>query len=636
LLASLLASCTHTEPTLPNFGQPETEGREACDNLDESLCVFPFPSDRFRRVENGQGSLDFGDEGLPAGTTGESMSTEHLRRADGFSVITPIYFTLPEAQLAGAPREDHLEESLKAASRTLVIDTVTGELMPHWAEFDPFSLDGGKPTIALRLARKLEFGRRYVVAVHGLVDATGQSVPATRGFAALRDRKASVVRGVDARRERFEQEVFPVIAKAGVERAQLQLAFDFTTATEANVTGTLLQMRDLMLAAVGEEGPEYTITAVDEINDAYTARIVRGVAKIPSFLDGTEGTLRRLRRDANGQLKIEGFEEVPFDVYIPRSVAEGSAVVPLVQYGHGFLGRKAEANNEWLRKMAHEKGFMVIAANMQGMSETDEQLWGTTLLGAPSNVPLLSEKPHQGLINHLALVRMMKGRFAKDTDARYTRSGAALYDPKKIYYYGNSQGGTLGGVMMSVQTDITRGVLGVPGGAFALLLTRSIDFTEFADVIKTSFPDAREFLALLGVMQSGFDRVDSISYEGRMTKEPFPNTPSHRVLVHVAKEDAQVSNSISFLVGRTVGAKLLQPAVRPVFGLESVTSSYEGNVVVEVDFGWPANPRPNYPPPKEHDTHGELRKNGTAQTQMWHFLSTGEVKHFCDDVCNPD
>ena len=45
---------------------------------------------------------------------------------------------------------------------------------------------------------------------------------------------------------------------------------------------------------------------------------------------------------------------------------------------------------------------------------------------------------------------------------------------------------------------------------------------------------------------------------------------------------------------------------------------------------------PVAPPPEEGCTHEDLRGLPAAQDQLWHFLETGEVKSFCDGVCDPD
>ena len=118
--------------------------------------------------------------------------------------------------------------------------------------------------------------------------------------------------------------------------------------------------------------------------------------------------------------------------------------------------------------------------------------------------------------------------------------------------------------------------------------------------------------------------------------EPLPGAPTHRVLLHVAKEDSQVVNDVSFLLGRSIGVVSMSPAVRSVWGLSEKPYPVTENALVEYDFNKPDNPEPTKPPPAKHDTHGDLRKLQVAQDQLWTFLETGEVTAVCDGVCDPE
>jgi hypothetical protein len=621
----------------PNYGGVETEGRAACDNLDETHCAFPFPSNRFLATVDGHPVVSFEDDSLPVTTAEVPINPAAWREKDGFSPITPIFFGLPGATLAGAPTASDIGASLQPSSPTQIIDAETGARVGHFAEWDYFFEDKGARIVALRLANKLAYGRRYVVAVTGLKDADGAPVPAPRGFAALRDRKASVVLGVDARRERFEKDIFPVLATAGLERSTVQLAWDFTTSTETNCNGLMLEMREKLFAAIGADGPEYTITAVEQPNDENIATIVRGLAKVPSFLDGVAGDIQRIRRDAAGAPALQGFESVEFVLQIPKSALAATEALPILQYGHGLLGSKSEANNGWLRELANREGFLILAIDMQGMSNPDSLIWSGVLGGDVSAIPHLAEKIHQGVLNHLAVTRLFAGRFLRDTDPRYTRAGGGpLYDPSRFWYYGNSQGGTMGGVMMPLQTEVKRGILGVPGGAFAYLLTRAAQFAELAPLITGNYPDPAGFAVIMGLTQLGFDKVDPLNYSHRLSSAPFPGTPSHSVLLHLAMEDAQVHNQVTDVVARNIGAKLLLPVTRPVWGLETVETSHTGNVLASYDFNKPSTSATNRPASEADDTHELLRRLRRGQDQVMHFLRTGEVKQLCEGPCDPD
>lgn len=614
------------------------EGQANCENLSDEHCLMPFPSDYFRDDGGDRPRIAFRGA-LPVETDGEQVQDQVFERYDGWPTITPIQFRLPNATLTGTAPYDDIGKSLDDDSKTLVIDAQTGERHAHWVELDHFSETAGVPVMVVRLARALAYDRRYVVIVRGLVDEAGRAVPAPRGLAALRDGTDAEVVGIDERRERFDTEVFDVAAASGVERSEIQLAWDFTTGSEQNVTGTLLAMRDRMLEIVGETGPAYTIDEVayydDDPNIAFK---VIGTAKVPSFvLPPDDRGIRLLRLDADGAPVAEGTEDVVFEVQFPRSVVDGGEPAAVLQYGHGFLGGRDEADGGWLREMANERGFLIAAIDLQGMNIAAGVVWFGVLAGELSPFPDLSEQPLQGVVNHVAIMRMLKGGFLSETDPRVTNQGAPWYDGERFYYYGNSQGGTTGSLIMSMHVDVNRGVLGVPGGAFSFLLNRANQWTEISSqLIAPQFETPLDFMAISGLIQLGWDRFEGLNYIRRAGDDPFPGSPAHQVLFHVAREDAQVNNLVSACLGRTVDAKLIGPSVRPVYGLEEVDGPVTAPFVfAEYDFGVPDNPRPNAPANPDTDTHGELRKLAEGQEQLWHFLTTGEVVHVCDGPCDP-
>lgn len=140
---------------------------------------------------------------------------------------------------------------------------------------------------------------------------------------------------------------------------------------------------------------------------------------------------------------------------------------------------------------------------------------------------------------------------------------------------------------------------------------------------------------MLGLVQTAFDRVEPLNLVRHLLSTTAPDVP-RTVLLQVAKEDATVDNQVSFVCGRTYGATLLEPAVRPVWGLGSGPSPQSGNTLTEWDFGHPDNPDPWAPAPRETDTHEDLRRLRRAQDQWTRFIRTGVVTHACDGVCDPE
>jgi hypothetical protein len=614
-----------------NFGVVETLGDAACDNLVEgAYCSVPFPSDAWYDADAGR--LALSSAALPKTSSGLEIRTD-LFTQDGFGVASPVLFELPGAVFDAGDLLFDGDASLDAASRTLLVDAATGVRIPHWVETD--WLEGGSsPSLfVIRPSVPLPPSAHIVVAVRGFVDGAGTTVAAPEAFAALRDQTESRWLGVHARRARYESRVFPAIEAAGWSRDEVQLAWDFTTRSDAGATRDLTAVQAALYAAIGEEGPVYTIDNVEVVvGDPNLAVIVDGTAEVPSVLGPAVGGVRTLRRDASGEIVVDGVERVPFRVQIPPSVLAADAPSPVLQYGHGFLGSRDEANNGWLREMAQRHQFVILAADMQGMSSPNALQWGFLLTQDAGRMVELAEEPMQGLANHWALQRLMKGRFQDETHPALQREGGGfVVDPGQIWYHGNSQGGTMGNLVVVGSQDVPRGALGVPGCCFPFLLHRSSVFDTWATALGGVYEEADAIPMILALLGTGWDRLEGLTWAGAWST-PLPNTPAHQALLHVGLEDAQVQNEASWVLARALGAVQPQAQIRPVQGVASEAYPIDATaVVVNWDFGVAPDATPLDPPVPATDTHSGPRRQSEAQDQVVHFLRTGEVI----DTCGP-
>jgi hypothetical protein len=639
VLVLLFGACGSPDTLENNFGVVEDLGEDGCDNL-LPACLYPFPSDAY--VDGDRLSLP--DPVVRQGIGGVDPGPTNQNR--GFGAATPILFQLPgAAPPATAPFDS--TTSLEDGSPTLLIDAATGERIPHWVEQDYLSPTLDPPLFVIRPSIPLPRGTEIVVGIRGMLAPDGSPAPTPEAFASLRDRTASHWIGVHARRAHFDEVVFPALEAAGVPRETLQLAWSFPVQSDADATGPLLAVRDAIFDALPAGGPEYTIDAVyvcdgggddPEPCHASIRLIIDGTVSVPSVVEPADDIgVRMVRWNEDGSAAVEGVEAWPFRLQIPHVAFEGPNPVPVLQYGHGFLYSMNEANNGWIREMAERLGFAILACDMQGMNEPITAVWAVVLQSHGGRFPHLRELALQGVVNQLVQQRMVKTTLAADPDPRFRRDdGELAWDPSTVWYYGNSQGGSVGTVVMALSTDVTRGVLGVPGSGYPLLLHRSSVFTPFGSLIALSYRGADAVSIILGLLGTGWDAFDPLTFAPHMVGDPLPDTPAHEVLYHVAKEDRQVLNEASFISARAAGAVLMTPAVRPVQMLE--TSAYPaspGAALVEVDFGIPDDPTPLDPPdgdpsqPDEGDTHGWLRRYLPAQDQMVHFLRTGEVIDVC-------
>jgi hypothetical protein len=121
----------------------------------------------------------------------------------------------------------------------------------------------------------------------------------------------------------------------------------------------------------------------------------------------------------------------------------------------------------------------------------------------------------------------IKGSLSKDPMLMF--GGRQVVDTEHVHYYGNSLGGIIGDVYMAVTTDVIRGVLGVPGGPFPLLLPRSKDFDVFEDVMRALYPDPVDYITGIGFIGLLWSRLEPSGYMSYVTENPLPNTPTHRV-----------------------------------------------------------------------------------------------------------
>jgi len=201
-----------------------------------------------------------------------------------------------------------------------------------------------------------------------------------------------------------------------------------------------------------------------------------------------------------------------------------------------------------------------------------------------------------------------------------------------VFFDGNSQGGIFGGTIMSIAQDITRGVLGVPGMNYSLLLTRSVDFDLYKPFLYPAYPNELQRPLLLSLIQMLWDRSDPNGYAHHMTTDPLPNTPQHEVLLHLAFGDHQVANVATEIEARTIGASIHQPAIAllrhsdvdPYFGIPAIPSyPFNGSALIVWDSGAATPPITNTAPNVGTDPHSHPRNDADARQQKSDFLQTG-------------
>ena len=455
--------------------------------------------------------------------------------------------------------------------------------------------------------------------------------------AAIRDRGSSPDPRVAPLAARYEAEVFPALAAAGVSRDELTLAWDFTVRAADPVAADLRAVRDDVIARVRAERPVVTVTTVTQNPSAHIARQVEGTVRVPLYLTGTS-TSSRLRRDAQGRPTTTESVEVPFTAIIPPSVMNRPAGEParLLQFGHGFFGGRDEVTGSFVPTLADQEGFVVVGVDWWGMSRVDVAGVISALLLDLSRVLAFTDRVHQAMANQIALAAAREALAAHDA---FRVDGRALFDPSTLYFYGLSQGHILGGTYVALSPEVDRAVLGVGGASFSLMMSRARPFLAFLAVVAMGMPDPLDQLKFTVLTQTGFDRIDPITWAPRVITDPLPGAPAgRRVLLHMGMGDTAVPNIASELHARAVGVSLLTPSSRPVPGLDPVTSPAPGSAFVPFDHN--VRPLPTATssiPTEDNPVHEAQRRLGASMRQIGRFLrADGGVEATCEGPCDPE
>ena len=678
-----------------------------CDPLDPALCLLPFPNDKFTVADPTTATgrrINFLPTAMPrngtdatageVGGEGKPMDPTEWNRNDGFSPGQAVLTVVPGIDL---PRTwgtqdrarstvglnqpgyfDHRDQitdiglSLDVENAPMVIiNARTGEAHPFWSELDTHAeVTDDRRALILRPARNFDEGERYIVALRKLRRADGSIIPAGAHFAAYRDGTAT-----DARAAHMNK-LLTTLRAAGVGTKDMYLAWDFTVASERNLSERILTMRDdafgrilgdtnLADRVVQGTAPKFVIDSQTPRTDTWTdsrgvqrtqqLRRVTGRVEVPNYLDRVqqvEGGVRAQSLPYDAPVPGSRLYDDPVDAdtlpdqnpAVPTVMVPFTCDVPLGQgptygtlYGHGLLGDRGQLGDvKWPRRF----GFNGCALDWWGMSTVDLPTVAA-ILGDLSNFPSLPDRAQQGFLNWMVFGRALVHPQGLVSNAAFQENGQPLVvvdrgEGTKLYYDGNSQGGIMGGPLVAVSPDISRGILGVTGMNYSTLLNRSVDWEgAYAVAYYATYQDPVERQLGFQLLQMLWDRGESNGYAQHMSDDPLPNTPPHDVMLQVAYSDHQVANVTAEVQARTMGAPIMEGLAdgrhwdfKPLEPRGQYPA--QGSALVYWDSGNATPPNGNVPPTHGGDPHGHPRSDPAAGWQEAHFLLTGEMLDVCD------
>ncbi|MEQ8842381.1 MAG: hypothetical protein RIB98_15455 [Acidimicrobiales bacterium] len=629
-IAETPTTTASTTTTTPPSTAVDVAEAGACDPVDGAACLLPWPNDRFTAPDDGTVTglrIDFPADATPANADGVHIGVDEWNRNDGFSPAAMPMTVIPgiDPVASGLAPVTDIARSLADDSPLVLFDTATGERVPAWAELDFSGTDDTDTALVIVPAIALGEGHRHLVVLRDLVDVEGNAIEPSDAF----------VERVSAPADQHDQALLEGLDDAGIDPAEVTVAWTFTVSSAESISSRLVAMWDETKTEVGDGAPSFT---VDTTELAGLANVVSGTFETPSYLsgDGSTGSVLNNEGDPTGIPVRNGTLATEFVCTVPVT-ATAERPAPFVLYGHGLLGSRSEVLG--IGGVGAAAGIGFCAIDFIGMSTTDLPSVAAALEDL-TGFRTQADRLQQGHLAWLLLGRLLASDEGFATAAPFRDGdGASVIDHDQLSFLGASQGGILGAASTALSDDLTQVILAVPGMGYNLLLPRSIDFDEFSAVFNLAYPSPLDRMLARELMEMLWDRGENAGWAQHLTRDPYDGATEKNVLILAAFGDHQVANVSTDKLARTLGVPLREPGlapgrstdVDPFFGIDPIGSlPHVGSGYVMWDFGTPAPPTENAPPREGEDPHGKLSDVPEALAIVADFIGADGV---INDLC---
>ena len=541
-----------------------------------------------------------------------------------------------------APEDGDPRPSLTTTTPVQLIRYDTGERVPVFAELDANVNEPSDPqALIIRPLVRLRPATRYVVALRELKDLAQQPVT-VRPFRALVDGSYGPASRLAALQGRYEQ-IFTLLESAGVPRTSLTLAWDFVTASDSQIQGHLVHMRDTALARVAAENLGVTVDSVSEPKgDPLVLRVIKAHFAVPSFLVDPTDPSSGMELDSSGLPKDTGKNyQANLLVIVPACAKTAALPLRAVVYGHGLLGSADEISSSLHRGIANRLCTIELATDFIGLSSDDLVYLGGQVLGKFDNLAVTTDRLQQAQLNFAVLARLARQKLKDlpELTVEGTAGGRRLLDGTQVYYLGGSQGGIFGNTIVAISPDLDRSVLNVGAGNYSMMLPRASAYAEFQVIIAAAYPDLLAQQLLLTISQSYWDFSDPLSFARQNLQDGLPGPDgkpmaAKHILLQESRHDSQVPNLATRTVARSMGLVQLGPPVEPVFGLVQSAGPVDSAYVQYDTQLQPPPSKTNRGTGVDNGAHGSLGRIPAVVQQMDEFLRPGgQVRNTCGASC---
>lgn len=552
---------------------------------DERWFDHPWPSD-FRREPGKAGALGpIRVDGWPNPRLSKLLTKyiDQVRgKIEGFSPAAAGYFTF-EGPIDPATLPVDAKASTSATSSLQLVDVDdaspdVGKRHPITWSFRDRTGDYYFATNTLSwapaLGHAMRRSTRYaIVLTRGAAGPAGAAAP-NAGLTAVLDGQGAV--GADWAK------AIAALGKAGVSKDRIAHLSVFTTGDPIAETIKLADHARTL------PSPKVKTWKLEEAGSTADYDRYEGVYEgSPDYQQGTPPFSNAgggLVFDEAGKPVVQRTFELRFKLIVPNAAkcAPPAAGYPIVLYAHGTTG-------DWMSFVSDGTGWGLAQKCIASMGV--DQIFHGTRPGAPalddpnrdsiislaffnlSNATAARTNTRQSAIDEVARAHMVRTG-GLTVPAEISKTKAAIgFDPKRIGFFGHSQGGLNGALLLAVDDSTRGGVLSGAGSAISYsLLLKVKPEPSVAELVKTFLGISAENVDELGplhpaitLVQTIVDPADPLHYYPAIARAPFAGRTAKSVLM-TEGVDADGSGD-SYAPPRTIEAGAIAgafPLLEPV------------------------------------------------------------------------
>jgi hypothetical protein len=590
--------------------------------VEASRRNLPFPNDFFTRDDSfcviGKriNLSDINNEAIDIGLS--FLGDQYLpamNKLCGFGTYAPII--IPFAGKVDVQPYEKIRDGFDKLP--VLLYSEKGEVVPIRLSFVENYLESSRRFLrylSIRPVRPLREGTKYYYFIlNTLYDSKGNSIIRDKGFSRI----VNTSEGLSTDEVKMKEIVYDSLnffkgIRSDIDVNSIVLAGRFTT---ANVRQIYKNEREFIHSG---EIPFNLIFDVDgdgkeDIGEAKNYKgkdysyigglkyIVEGRFDSPNFID-KKG--RMVFKDSVTP-ELQWIEKLQFTLFIP----DGPEPHRIAMFQHGLSGNRWDMSGIVDILLKENIAVIAIDAVTHGSRTASPEKSGFQFLNI--NDPIATRSNFmQTHFDHMRLVQLVKSLSDMDR-LPFGPNGIKDFDVSRFFYFGNSLGGILGGVTISVEDSLELAVLNVGGGGM-------IDFLQsYLFQAAPSLAEMPEVPLFAVVVQHILDGIDPVVHSIYTDRSKF-------ILLQEACEDTTVPNPTTEGLARALDLPLVKPVFEYVDFIDVVDEPHRGSGLTQFH-------------PADHSflfyRTGEMAAEGErGRRQIVHFCKTyldegyAEIKSF--------